>query len=436
MAEILESISHNWAFLIENLQSPWAIRALIASVLVGIMCGVLGCIIVLRNMSLIGDALAHAVLPGIYFSFLLLGYSTIGFFIGSSIAGFLCALAISWIQQNVRTKNDAAIGIIFTTMFAIGVMGISYLNTTDGVHLDLKDFLYGNVLGISNEDMYLTLGVTLYTILCTIMFYRYIFITTFQPMIADTMGISSKMIHYFLMLLLSFVVVASIRTVGVILVVAMLITPASTALLLSSRFKLVIIMSALFGAISAISGLIISILYGLTPAPAMTLVATFIYVMAVLFAPESGIVPSYRIKLREKARIMREDILKQVFKRPVEQGMPLADVSSNLNIPLSKVNKVVGSLSKSRLLSMQSNKVILSQEGIDKAEKLVRAHRLWETYQVRQMGLNSNQIHEEAEMLEHFLSEELVDEIERELGYPSMDPHNSPIPSKKIKVNP
>jgi len=206
------------AELIDALSSPWALRALSASVLVGIMCGVLGCFIVLRNMSLIGDALAHAVLPGIFFAFLLVGYSTLGFFIGSSIAGFLCAIAISWIQQNVKTKNDAAIGIIFTTMFAIGVMGISYLNK-DAVHLDLKDFLYGNVLGISDEDLFLTLGVTIYTVVCVIIFFRYLFITTFQPMIADTMGISSKLIHYFLMLLLSFVVVASIRTVGVILAI-------------------------------------------------------------------------------------------------------------------------------------------------------------------------------------------------------------------------
>jgi len=420
------------AELFDALSSPWAIRALSASILVGIMCGVLGCFIVLRNMSLIGDALAHAVLPGVFFAFLLVGYSTLGFFIGSSIAGFVCAITISWIQQNVKTKNDAAIGIIFTTMFAIGIMGISYLNK-DTVHLDLKDFLYGNVLGISDEDLYLTLGVTVYTVLCVVVFFRYIFITTFQPMIADTMGISSKLIHYFLMLLLSFVVVASIRTVGVILVVAMLITPASTALLLTSRFKIVIVLSALFGALSAISGLLISIVFGLTPAPAMTLVATSFYLLAVLFAPESGVIPSYRINRLEKFRIMREDILKQVFKRPLVEGMPVLDIAKNLNLPATRVKSMVGAMSKSSLLSTDSHNVILSKEGIDHAERLVRAHRLWETYQVKQMGLNSDQIHEEAEHLEHFLSEELVDEIDKKLGYPPLDPHDSPIPAKKEK---
>jgi len=133
----------------------------------------------------------------------------------------------------------------------------------------------------------------------------------------------------------------------------------------------------------------------------------------------------------EKARILREDIVKQVFKRPVVDGMPISTIAQNLNLSSSKVSNTVQKLSRSRLLTTQNSTVILSDDGVLMAEKLVRAHRLWETYQVTQMGLNSDQIHEEAERLEHFLSEELVDEIEKELGYPATDPHNSPIPSKK-----
>ena len=415
--------------IIETFSQPWAMRALYSSVMVGILCGILGCFIVLRNMSLIGDALSHAVLPGIFFSFLLVGYSTIGFFIGSSIAGFVSALAISWIQTNVNTKNDAAIGIIFTTMFAIGVMGISWISS-DGVHLDLKDFLQGNVLGVSNEDVYLTTAVLVYTILSVILFYRHLFITTFQPQIAETVGISSKMVHYFLMLLLSFVVVASIRTVGVILVVAMLITPASTALLLSNRLKKVIFISAMIGALSAFVGLTIAIVFDLTPAPAMALVATSFYVLAVLFSPENGLLPTWRINRFESNRIMREDILKQVFKKPLGESMPVNEIANRLNLDESKVKKMVKTMSKSILLEMVGNAILLTDEGRAKAKKIVRAHRLWETYQVNQMGLATDQIHEEADIIEHFLTEELLDEIDKELGFPTSDPHDSPIPQK------
>ncbi|MBT8233627.1 MAG: metal ABC transporter permease, partial [Bacteroidia bacterium] len=353
-------------FLIDFLDtftSVWAIRAMIASSLVGLMCGILGCFIVLRNMSLIGDALSHAVLPGIFFAFLVVGYSTIGFFIGSTIAGLVTALAISWIQQNVPTKNDAAIGIIFTAMFSIGVIGISWISRKDGVHLDLDHFLFGNVLGISNQDIYLTLGVAIYTILCTILFYRYLFITTFQPTIAQTMGISPKLIHYFLMLLLSFAIVASLRTVGVILVVAMLITPAATALLFSDRLQKVIVLSAFIGLLSALLGFVVSVAFDTTPGPAMTLVATFIYFTAVLLSPSKGLLFKMNQKRIEKKRIIREDILRQVIKKPLNVGMSVGEISVNLKLPLKIVKSFANKMSKSSLLTTNGQNVILSDAG-------------------------------------------------------------------------
>ncbi|NJN77123.1 MAG: metal ABC transporter permease [Saprospiraceae bacterium] len=300
--------------LIEILQSQWAIRALIASSMVGIMCGVLGCFIVLRNMSLIGDALSHAILPGVVFGFMIAGYSVLGFFVGSVIAGLIAAFAITWIQQNVKTKNDAAIGIVFTAMFSVGVMAISHLSRTEGVHLDLKDFLFGNVLGVSNDDLYLTAGIGIYVLISIVVFYRYLFATTFQPVIAETMGISVKTVHYFLMLLLSFVVVASLRTVGVILVVAMLITPAATALLLTNRLQRVLVYAGFIGFFSAASGLILAIIWDTTPGPAMTVVATIIYILAMLFSPEKGLVFKYFRNRKMKEKILFEDILKQTLR--------------------------------------------------------------------------------------------------------------------------
>lgn len=416
--------------IFEILANPWAVRALIASSLVGLMCGILGCFIVLRNMSLIGDALSHAVLPGIFFSFLLVGYSTLGFFLGSTIAGVISAVAISWIQQNVKTKNDAAIGIIFTAMFSIGIIGISWLNQSEGVHLDLKDFLFGNVLGISDEDIFLTVGVALYTIVCVTLFFRQLFITTFQPTIAEVMGISAKAMHYFLMLLLSFAIVASLRTVGVILVVAMLITPAATALLLSSKLKTVIFISAFIGVLSAVMGLFVSIIFKTTPGPAMTLCATGFYFLAVLFSPHEGLIFKWNQNRIEKARIIREDILRQVIKKQDGQGMTVTEISERLNLNSSKVKKMSTVMAASKLLDSEEGRLFLTEAGKQKAEQLVRAHRLWETYQVRKMGLTSDQIHNEADLIEHHLSEELLDEIDRELGFPTKDPHDSPIPKK------
>ncbi|MEL7343063.1 MAG: metal ABC transporter permease, partial [Bacteroidota bacterium] len=222
--------------------------------------------------------------------------------------------AMAWIQQNVKTKEDAAIGIVFTSMLAIGVMGISWVTRQQGVHLDLKDFLVGNILGIMDQDMVLTLMVMVFTIVCVIAFYRYFFVTTFESIVAETMGISVQTMHYFMMLLLSFAVVASLQAVGVILVVAMLITPASTANLLTHKLKQMILIAALVGLLSTTLGLILAIIFETTPGPAMAVTGSFFYLLAVFFAPERGII-SRSVKRRQKRlNILREDILKQAVR--------------------------------------------------------------------------------------------------------------------------
>ncbi len=417
--------------LIHTLSEPWAIRALLASSMVGVMCGAIGCFIVLRNMSLIGDALAHAILPGVFVAFLILGYSTIGFFIGSVIAGIVTAVGITWIQHKVKTKNDAAIGIVFTAMFSIGVMGISWLNTAEGVHLDLQDFLFGNVLSISNQDLILTSIFLVYTIISLTLFYRYLFITTFQPTIAETMGISVKTVHYFLMLLLSFAVVCALSTVGVILVVAMLITPAATALLLSDKLKHVILISSFLGLLSALVGFILAVIWDTTPGPAMAVVATVFYFSAVFLAPSKGLVARYLRQKRQRAKIEREDIIKYTNRLKKGQLASFEMLKNRLAYSNSKLKKHVKHLEAEGILLVSKDGIDLSLKGEKEAQKLVRAHRLWESYQVNKMGLQEGQIHDEAERLEHHLTHDILDEVDEVLGYPTEDPHGSPIPKKE-----
>ncbi len=414
--------------LFEILQQEWAIRALLASSMVGLMCGVLGCFIVLRNMSLVGDALSHAILPGVVFAYMIVGYSALGFFTGAVLAGLVTAVGITWIQHNVKTKNDAAVGIVFTAMFSIGVMGISWISRNAGVHLDLKDFLFGNVLGVADTDLYLTGVITIYVLLSIAVFYRYLFVTTFQPIIAETMGISVKMIHYFLMLLLSFAVVASLQTVGVILVVAMLITPAATALLLSNKLRWVIVMAGIIGLFSAILGLIFAIIFETTPGPAMAVTATLFYLIAVFFAPERGLVFQYfhRRKLNQKVKL--EDLLKHAARLQEKGELTLSNLENKMEMNNIRLRSFIHRLRQRGMWEKQQ--VALTPQGLREGKRLMRAHRLWETYLVDQIGLTAEQIHEEAEKYEHLLSDEMLDEVDQLLGYPTTDPHGSPIPGK------
>ena len=413
------------------LQEEWALRALIASSLVGMMCGVIGSFMVLRNMSLIGDALSHAILPGIFVAFVLVGYSSVGFFVGTLIAALVSAMGITWIQSNVKTKNDAAIGIIFTFMFSIGVIGISYLNNQQGVHLDLKDFLFGTILGVSDEDILITTIVTVYVIASVVILFRYLFITTFQPTIAQTMGISTKLIHYFLMLLLSFAVVAALRTVGIILVVAMLITPSATALLLSNKLKYVVILSGILGLVSAIIGLIAAIALNTTPGPAMCVVATLFYFIAVFLSPSKGLIFRYVRNRKQDRTIEKEDIIKYLYKEHTISSSKIGGMATKLGINTGNVKRHLQQLKKDGLILL-SDTVQLTAKGKSSGEKLVRAHRLWETYLVDKIGLDDQEIHEEAEKYEHLLTAELLDQLDLKLGYPTTDPHGSPIPTKRI----
>lgn len=416
----------------EIFQEVWAVRAMIASSLVGIMCGILGTFIVLRNMSLIGDALSHAILPGVVVAFIVFGYSSFGFFLGAVLAGLIAAVGITWIQENVKTKNDAAIGIVFTAMFSLGVIGISRVSKTGGVHLDLKDFLFGNILGVSDQDLVMTAVVAVVVILSIIVLYRYLFISTFQPVIARTMGISVSAIHYFLMLLLSFAVVASLQTVGVILVVAMLITPASTALLLSDNLKNVLWLSGIVGLVSAVTGLYAAIQLDTTPGPAMAVSATIIYLLTALFAPRKGLFSRQLARRAHKVKIIREDILKQILKLSIRKTLTLETLAARTDLETGKLHKHLKALAGKGLVRLHGSGIELEKKGKDEANKLVRAHRLWESYLVRQMGLTEEQIHDDAERFEHILTEELLDEVDEELGFPWLDPHGSPIPSKDV----
>lgn len=416
--------------LFEQLSAPWALRAIITSSMVGITCGVLGSFIVLRNMSLIGDALAHAILPGIFVAFLIVGYNVVGFFVGSVLAGLMTAFGITWIQQYAQTKNDAAIGIVFTCMFAIGVMGISKISQR-GVHLDLTDFLFGEALGISDVDICMTAGVMIFVLLSVFIFYRYLFITTFQQTIAKTMGINVKTVHYFLMFLLSFAVVSALSSVGVILVVAMLITPSSTALLLANRLKNVIIISAILGLLSANIGMLISIIFDTNPGPAMAVTATAIYLLVVFLSPSKGLIFRYFRKLASRRTIEQEDILRQAIKQGAAVPLATEKIGLKLGMSSTKLETHLSKMLKSDILRQENNKIYLSQAGTHKANQLMRAHRLWESYLVSSMGMNDNEIHDEADRLEHHLSKEILDEVDASLGYPEIDPHGSPIPKKQ-----
>lgn len=282
-------------FINDLLQYDFLQKALFTSIMVGIICGVIGSFIVLRGMSLIGDAISHAVLPGVAISYML----GINFFYGAVVTGILTAVGIGYINQNSRIKNDAAIGIVFSSAFAIGVILIAKANSS----IDLNRILFGNVLSVRPSDMWMTLIIGAIVLLTVIIFYKELLVSTFDPTFAASYGLPNKLIHYVIMVLLTLVTVASLQTVGIILVVAMLITPASTAYLLTNRLSFMIVLAALFGALSSVIGLYVSFVYNVSSGAAIVLVTTVFFLLAFFFSPKEGLViRALRVNKKRKAR--------------------------------------------------------------------------------------------------------------------------------------
>ena len=257
-------------------------RALVASLVVGVLCSVLGCYVVLRSMAFLGDALAHAILPGVAVAYLLGG----NLLLGALVAALVVALGISFFAREGTIKEDTAIGILFAAALSLGVLLISTIHTYAA---DLTHILFGNVLGVSSGDLWLTGGLAVVALATVLAFYKEFLLVSFDPVLAHTLGRRPQLIRLLLLVLLALTVVVSLQTVGVGLVAAMLVTPGATAYLLTRRLSTMMLVSAALGALSSVVGLYLSYYLDVASGAAVVLTATTFFIAVYLFAPRRGL---------------------------------------------------------------------------------------------------------------------------------------------------
>ena len=255
--------------------------ALIASLLVGVMAGLVGCFIILRGMALMGDAISHSVLPGVALAHIF----GINLLLGASLFGILASLVIGFIAEKSKLKTDTSIGIVFSAFYALGFILIAQAESTANLH----HILFGNVLAVSGSDLRSTVLVLAVVILFIVLFYKELLISSLDPIYAKTYGLNTRVLHYALMLLLTLVTVSALQTVGIILVVAMLITPAATAFLWTNNLVKMLILAATFGASAAFLGLFFSYTFNWASGPAIVLVAAAIFLVTFWIAPKQGL---------------------------------------------------------------------------------------------------------------------------------------------------
>ena len=271
----------NW--LIQPLTFAFMQRGMLAAVIIGILCAVIGCYVVLRSMAFLGDALAHAILPGIAIAYLLGG----NLLIGALVAAVVVALGIGFFSREGVIKEDTAIGILFSAALALGVALISTIRT---YAVDLSHILFGNVLGVSPENLRLISILAVLILACVIIFYRPFMIFSFDPVLAKTLRLPIGLLKNLMLVLLAVTIVISLQTVGIGLVAAMLVTPGAAAYLLTHRLPAMMALAGLFGGLSSLIGLYLSYYLNIASGAAIVLVATAIFLLAFFFAPQRGLI--------------------------------------------------------------------------------------------------------------------------------------------------
>ena len=263
---------------LEPLAYPFMVRALMAAIMVGVICATLGTYVILQGMAFLGDALAHAILPGVVVAYLF-GWPLA---VGALVVGIGTALGIGALGERGEIRSDTAIGIVFAGSFALGV---ALLSTVNSYAVDLAHILFGDVLAVSIQELWLTLALGTIVLLTVVAFYKELLVITFDPMLATVLRLPGRFLRYLLLVLIAVTIVMALQTVGIALVLAMLVTPAATAQLLTRRLPTMMISAALIGAIANVTGLYLSYYVNIATGPAMVLVATLFFLVVFFVSP-------------------------------------------------------------------------------------------------------------------------------------------------------
>lgn len=430
----------HWTNPLTTDQLPTLLQMILLSSLVNVACALVGSYLLLRKMSMMGDALSHAVLPGLVMAFLFSeSLSIVPLFVGAVVAGVLTTWLTQTLHQYGGLATDASMGVVFTSLFAVGVILIKVYASE--VHFDAACVYEGSLLEMTvvtfdvagfdiPREVNVISPILLLNLGLILLLWKELKLSTFDSGLATSMGFSATFLHYLLMTLVALTAVASFRIVGSILVVAMLIIPAATAQLLVKRLVTLLVLACLLGVVVAAVGAVLAVGFNVSPPGMMAVVAGGMYALAVFFSPSSGVVANLRFQDQTAQRILREDLLAMLYR--VDEVQPerrLTPHDAREAIGGGwQARRALRKLVRQELVAGETSGLSLTDEGKQLASQLVRTHRLWETYLVEELGLALDHVHEPAHRVEHFLDEQLREQIAEQLPQSAEDPHGREIP--------
>ena len=283
--------------ILEPLQYGFMQRSLIVAITVGIICAVVGSYLMVQRLALLGDAISHSVLPGLAIAYLV----GANIFLGAFIAGIISTVLINLISTRSNIKEDTAMGVVFSAFFALGITLITVVQKDNKI--DLNHFLFGNILAVDRNEVRDTLIIAGIVLTVVFLLYKELLFYTFDKLGAQAVGLPVGLLDLGLMILIGLTIVASLKAVGVVLVLSLLITPAASAYLLVNRLHLVMLLGILIGVASSITGMYLSYYYNLPSGPAIVLVASGIFVVALLFSPSQGLLTNPSTSFSESSLI-------------------------------------------------------------------------------------------------------------------------------------
>ncbi len=420
-----------------SLRDPAVRYAVAGAVLMGICCGVLGAFVVVRKMALVGDALSHAVLPGVALGFLWnLSKDPLAIFIGATVAGLLGTGVVRALTATTRLKEDAALGLVLASFFAVGACLVTMIQRLPtGNKSGIDKFLFGQAAAIGPDDLTLMGVVTVLVLGLLALAFKELLVASFDRGFAQSSGLPVRWVDRGLMLLLAFSVVIALQAVGAVLVSALLITPAATAYLLTDRFRRMLWLSAAFGVAAGVLGAFFSFIGpNLPTGPFMVVAASTLFGGAFFLGPRHGILARWWRRRDRSARTQRENTLKAIYRVAEEEefsrdGVTFVQLAQRRRETTAAARAQVQALVRHGLATATSDTVYFTPEGRRRAAEIVRNHRLWELYLTNTANIASDHVHEDAEKIEHVLGEDVVRELERRLNYAQHDPHGRRIPS-------
>jgi manganese/zinc/iron transport system permease protein len=406
------------------------------SVLLTASSAIVGSFTFLNKKSLIGDAIAHAVLPGICLGFIVSQTKDpIILIIGAFITGWLSLVAVEFITAKTRIKEDTAIGLVLSVFFGIGIVMLTVIQKSgSAAQSGLDHFLFGKAASLVGSDL-MAFGTVAVLLLITVyLLFKEFTLLAFDKDFARSIGLPVKRIELVLTSMIVLAVVIGIQAVGVVLMAAILITPAAAARFWTNRIKVMILLASIFGAISGLSGAYISYIAPAMPTgPWIVIVISTIAFISFFFAPHRGVISRLIHQRGIRITINDENILKALYQLGEEAHdffgeRNLEDILRRRKMPPEQLIKILKRLKQQGYLERHDGRWRLTEEGKTRGQRVVKIHRLWELYLTTELRIAADHVHDDADTIEHLLTPELEAELEQLLKYPKQDPHKSEIP--------